>query len=83
MSCISYSTTFHRPSASANNFVEQSFSWFGRLLLFFLQANFPSLEALIARIKQDGKVAEAALDGAPFAAFAKDAYLTSLVESSG
>lgn len=48
----------------------------------FLQANFPSLDALIARIKQDGKLAEAALEEAPFATFRKDSYLTSLLESS-
>ena len=39
------------------------------------EANFTSLEALVQRIHEDGRVSKQALQQAPLAAFAKDEFL--------
>lgn len=46
------------------------------VMLFFLQANFPSLESLVAKIHEDREVAEKALDLPSYAKFKDDPYLT-------
>jgi hypothetical protein len=40
-----------------------------------LQANFPSLDALVERIHEDGRIAKDALDHPPYAQYGQDAYL--------
>lgn len=41
-----------------------------------LQENFPSLESLIAKIHEDGRMAEAALDLPLYSKYRDDPYLT-------
>lgn len=45
-------------------------------LLEIMQANFPSSECLIARIHDDGRIAEKALDLPLYAAYKDSPYLT-------
>lgn len=40
-----------------------------------MQANFPSLEALIERIHEDGRIARRALDVEPYNKFRSDLFL--------
>lgn len=55
--------------------VERCLGWF---VVFFLlvQANFTTLEALVEKIHEDGRVAKAALQMKPFSDYAEDSYLT-------
>lgn len=44
--------------------------------ILFFQANFTTLEDLVERIHEDGRIAKAALEMQPFLDFAEDSYLT-------
>jgi FAD synthase len=46
------------------------------------EANFVSLEALVERIHEDGRIAKAALDMTPYSQYAEDPYLTTMLPNS-
>jgi len=46
------------------------------MFCILLQANFTTLEDLVDKIHEDGRIAKAALEMKPFVDFAEDGYLT-------
>jgi len=48
----------------------------GLIFVHLVQANFTTIEDLVEKIHEDGRIAKAALEMKPFSDYAQDSYLT-------